>query len=199
MVYTVTGTANNCKSSQSASVTVMTISSSFIPSPDSGHAPLQVQFVNTSSGGSSYAWNYGNGLTQTTSQISDPAATTYTTPGTYTVVLMASNASLGCTAYDTLKVYVSQSYAIVIPNVFTPNGDNVNDTFFIKSSGVSTLSCEIYDRWGLKIYSWQGVNGFWDGSEKGGKAVDGTYYYVIQVTDVSNQNHKYDGFIQLLK
>ena len=198
MLYTVTGTdANNCHSQAVSIVATSTLQASFIPTPDAGNAPLNVQFTNTSNGGTSYVWIYGNGLNQNTINLTDTSGTVYNTPGTYTVTLTASNA-LGCTATYTTTISVLQSYSITIPNVFSPNGDNVNDNFEIKATGIKSLTCDIYDRWGLKLYTFNGLSG-WDGTGKGGKEVDGTYFYVIQATDIKGDNHKYNGFIQLIR
>lgn len=97
-----------------------------------------------------------------------------------------------------ITVIPCATYTITIPNVFSPNTDNINDNFEIKGTGITNLSCDIYDRWGLKLYSFSGLGG-WDGTGKGGKEPDGTYFYVILVTDIKGDNHKYNGFIQLIR
>ena len=46
----------------------------------------------------------------------------------------------------------------------------------------------IYDRWGLKMYEWDGINGSWDGNSKTGTVPDGTYFYIINYTDLRDKS-----------
>jgi trimeric autotransporter adhesin len=88
---------------------------------------------------------------------------------------------------------------VIIPNVFTPNGDGNNEVFKINSSGLKTLNCAIFDRWGLKMYEWDGINGYWDGNAKSGPAPDGTYFYIINYTDQLDKTTTEKGFLNLFK
>lgn len=73
---------------------------------------------------------------------------------------------------------------ITIPNVFTPNGDGVNDHFFIDNLiNYPYSQLEIYNRWGKKVYSTNNYQNDWDG--KG--IADGTYYYVLTLMKVAQQ------------
>jgi gliding motility-associated-like protein len=171
--------------------------------PETGIAPLNVQFTNLSTNANSYIWNYGNGNSQTTISLTDTTTkTTYTTGGTYLVILTASNTQGGntCTDKDTLTIIVTEGYSIIIPNIFTPNGDAINDNFMVKTEGVSSLNILIYDRWGLKMFESGSITGAWDGKTAGGKEVpDDTYFYIINATDNKGKNNEYKGFITLLK
>ena len=78
----------------------------------------------------------------------------------------------------------------MIPNVFTPNDDGVNDVFKVKSIGLKTLDGEFYDRWGLKLYEWHTVEGGWDGRSASGVLVpDGTYYYILSATGLDGKQY----------
>ena len=71
-----------------------------------------------------------------------------------------------------------------IPNVFTPDGDGINDYFMVNSTSLRTLNVEIYSRSGLLVYSffgegqrlaeWQGWDGNINNSSR--KATPGVYY-----------------------
>jgi len=105
--------------------------------------------------------------------------------------------SNGCQGRDSVLVYSAECVKQkLIPNVFTPDGDGVNDHFYIPgvcSSEDYTL--EIYDRWGLKIFTTSYRQHRWDGRTMAGKdAPDGTYYYIITVFEKS-----YKGFVQLIR
>ena len=84
------------------------------------------------------------------------------------------------------------STQLIIPNVFTPNGDNKNDLFILN---FSYEKVEIFNRWGNKMFESVNNDSYWDGRTNSGlKAPDGTYYYVI-----STKEETYKGFIQLLR
>ena len=89
---------------------------------------------------------------------------------------------------------------IIIPNIFTPNNDNTNDTFLIRGSNLSNFTCKIYDRWGLLVYQWFDINSGWNGKDKSGAvSTDGTYYHVVSYTDNTGKTITKNGFFQLLR
>ena len=67
--------------------------------------------------------------------------------------------------------------AITIPNIFTPNGDAVNETFAIEGLEVySNVQLWVYNRWGNTVYENQDYqNGTWRADDLS----DGTYWYVL--------------------
>jgi len=62
-----------------------------------------------------------------------------------------------------------------VPNVFTPNGDGLNDIFYFHNAGNKKLHTKIFNRWGTEVASWEGNIG-WDA--KG--LSDGVYYYIVE-------------------
>ena len=75
-----------------------------------------------------------------------------------------------------------------IPNTFTPNGDGVNDVWNIKSlSDYPECTVAIYSRYGSLIYQSTGYPAPWDGTINGGAVPVGTYYYIINLQNGSNQ------------
>jgi gliding motility-associated-like protein len=155
--------------------------------------PVQTTTVNA------YSWNFEDPAAVNAGSTQQSPMYTYSGAGTYCPRLTVTNTATGCVESTTICLDVLTGISMVIPNVFSPNGDGINDVFSIKATGFTSLNCDIFDRWGLKLYSFTGENGYWDGSEKTGKAVDGTYFYVIQTTDIKGEDHKYNGFIQLIK
>jgi gliding motility-associated-like protein len=70
---------------------------------------------------------------------------------------------------------------ILIPNVFTPNGDGENDFFTVSGTNLASVECDIFNRWGQKMFSWTNIKGFWDGRTlSGSEAPDGTYFYMVR-------------------
>ncbi len=147
---------------------------------------------NTSTNATSIVWTWCNG-TSTDEQITIPLSDT----GSCCVNLLASNTT--CTSSVTRCFTVVNEATITIPNVFTPNGDNKNDIFKFTTIGIKDLSCGIYDRWGLKLYEWNGINGGWDGSVKSGTAPDGTYFYILNYTDQKGESKTEKGFLSLFR
>lgn len=90
--------------------------------------------------------------------------------------------SEGC--LDTLDYRLSGTEAtqraLFIPNVFTPNGDGINDVFRITGSEACVQELFIYDRWGRELYRTSTAPFVWDGRLRGGElAAEGAYVYVI--------------------
>lgn len=114
--------------------------------------------------------------------------------GSYTVLVRDF---FNCTKQSIVTIPECPKDSIHIPNVFTPNGDGINDVFKIYNVGYNSLHCEIYNRWGKKLYEWDDVNGSWNGKINNTTGVDGVYFYIykaIKFDDTVNENK---GFFHL--
>ena len=186
--------ANGCPAlSGTITVNVNAIAASFSGMTNTvATVGTNLTLTNTSSGATSVGWKYCNGGISNSSTITIPLNTI----GNCCVTLIASNAS--CTDSVTKCINVVSEASIKIPNVFTPNGDNVNDVFTIISSGLKSLHCTIFDRWGLKLYEWDGISGGWDGHTRSGiKTSSGTYFYVVEYTDQLDVVKSDKGFLNM--
>jgi len=77
-----------------------------------------------------------------------------------------------------------------LPNVFTPNGDNINEEYLpVFSSQINKFSMHIYDRWGSLIYRTESLIP-WDGTHKGREATAGVYYCVIEYSCMNEPEKK---------
>jgi gliding motility-associated-like protein len=91
----------------------------------------------------------------------------------------------------------------MIPNVFTPNGDDVNDVFGVidlnESCKFSGFELVIYNRWGEKV--WEGINQEkpWDGKSNGNLLPSGTYFWKLNMTDQFNKKVTESGTVTLLE
>ena len=110
--------------------------------------------------------------------IANPSQTT-----TYT--LIASNGQ--CIAKDEVVVTVDCS-SIYIPNVFTPNGDGLNDFFQIIARGVKTFRLEIYNRWGELLFESDDPEKVWNGGKQEYYAPDGVYFWTLVALDYQGKS-----------
>ncbi|MCW3072317.1 MAG: hypothetical protein JWO44_2207 [Bacteroidetes bacterium] len=200
-VYTLTITDGNGCVTMIGGGSAFTVTStsgvmaSFTATPSTGEKPLPVSFTNTSTGGVNYLWQFPNGSTDT----SFNSSYIFTQLGTNSVCLIADN-GVGCidTACTTIDVFINSVF--VIPNVFTPNGDNVNDIFTVKNVGLETMDAEIYNRWGQKEYEWHTTNGGWDGRTAAGVLVpDGTYFFIISAKGYDGKEYFEKGSFELIR
>ena len=155
-------------------------------------AMLTVRFLNLSQNGATYDWTYldtvGGILEQeTTYDLETITEFTYEAADKYYYPFMISSSEENCT--DTFRleeaIHVVPSQ-LVIPNVFSPNGDGINDYFVFKHQSLEFCKLTIVDRNGKvvykrkieDIYSWDG----WDGNlhDSNRKAPEGQYYFVVE-------------------
>jgi len=115
----------------------------------------------------------------------------FTTPVIY--VLLSADESI--TSYCTVMVTLEQS--LDAANFFSPNGDQINDTWMIRNPELYD-NCEftIYDSMGNKVFHQTGYNNDWEGKYRDRELPDGTYYYIIKCDDTKLS---YKGSITLLR
>jgi gliding motility-associated-like protein len=120
-------------------------------------------------------------------------------PGEYDLKLVCENAE-GCKDSSELKFLVlTDVVELVIPNVFSPNKDGINDLFNFKTQGILTMSGIIYNRWGQIVYEWQGLNAYWDGMLNGKEVPEGVYFYIVETSDIFNDTSENKGTITLIR
>ena len=108
----------------------------------------------------------------------------------------------GCLYEDSLLITVVEKETFFIPNVFTPNGDQINDVILIVSNlpGDRLISFEIFDRWGSMLFSQYGNPPFqWDGKSKEEEAQSGVYVYKLLWKDLEGNMVAKVGDITLLR
>ncbi len=77
--------------------------------------------------------------------------------------------------------------ALNVPNVFSPNGDEINDYFEVTTDGTTVYEFTVFTRSGTRIYHSLSTRIFWDGKSIGGEDLsEGIYYYVIEETGDSD-------------
>ena len=196
--YLVTVTdSNHCTTSVLSTINTQNIlNAQAFAVPTNSFVNQGVQFNYSGTSGVLYSWDFGDG---TTSSIENPTHG-YSNEGTYLVKLVVSSGIPNfCKDSTTLSIQVFVPSFVEIPNIFTPNNDNFNDVFSVKSAGLATEEMYIYNRWGNLIYHWSNVGGKWDGRNGSQDLEDGTYFYVFKAKGNDDKNYNLNGTIMLLK
>ena len=168
--------ANNCLYTTSANISAsQSVNASFTATPMIGASPSLVSFTNNSTTGNNidYYWYFGN--TNDTSAF-EPVDQLYNESGLYSVTLVVSNGNPLCNDTATIILKVEDKPYIIVPNIFTPNGDAINDLFLINSYGYTNLEIFIYNRWGTLITNYNPTQKSWDGSGES----EGTYFFILK-------------------
>lgn len=111
----------------------------------------------------------------------------------------------GCPFQKTYRVFISMPGVIAIPNVFSPNGDGINDQFVLNASQpIQALEhFRVFDRWGSLLFELRGGEGteieLWDGRSRGVFVNPGVYVYSLRLIDISGQIQERAGSITVLR
>lgn len=148
----------------------------------------------SATGGEVYEWtpSYGLSCTNCSSPIASPTTTTI-----YTVKTIDAN---GCDATSLIEVKVLGK-EIVVSNIFTPNGDHINDVLQFKITGYAAVSLRIYNRWGEMVFITDDPETMWDGriQQTGDPATEGTYYYTVKTEDAGQITDQQSGYLTLVR
>ncbi len=98
------------------------------------------------------------------------------------------NAGLVVSAFGMCSDTSFQTFTIknevFLPNIFTPNGDGINDVFYAQTDGTKTYELTIFSRYGSVVYTITAQKVWWDGRTSAGEeASQGTYFYVLKEID----------------
>jgi len=124
-----------------------------------------------------------------------------TTEGVYWVVVTDNN---GCQASDSVLLHQCE-LLLLMPNVFTPDGDGLNDEFGPKyrSDVDITFQMYIFNKWGEQLFSTSDINKGWDGTYKGVLCAEDLYTWTITFSTPGNykflQKSPQSGNVMLLK
>lgn len=133
-----------------------------------------------------YIWNDGSTLPYTMPQ----------SPGTYSVEININD----CKILDTFQITNNCISTLEMPNVFTPNGDDVNDFYEpLIQENIDLDNFKIINRWGNLIYQ-NSDNISWDGkSNSGNYVIEGVYYWIVEYKDTKDEAKSKHGFLHIIK
>ncbi len=155
---------------------------------------LFVTFTPKSSKYNSYSWDFGDGEYSTDVKPKHE----YNSVGTYETKLIVVDTN-GCVDSSESEIKIFSTSTLYVPNSFSPNNDGINDFFKISTTNIDKLYVQIFDRWGLKIYEWKGVDGYWDGKVNGNKVQSDTYICKIIAVDSVGKSEQLIKSITIIK
>ncbi len=145
-----------------------------------GSAPLDILFTANANTpvAQYYRWKILKGTDLIAQRTDEQHRYVFDDFGEYRVLLWVSNDK--CES-DSIEIQVSVSTSqLMVPNVFTPNGDGLNDEFRVMYRSIIEFDCWVYNRWGKLVYHWSDPAKGWDGTINGRPAAEGAYYYIIR-------------------
>ena len=132
----------------------------------------------------------------------------YTDPGCYEPYLIVRNRDIPeCrdTAYLDACVFVDKESSLEVPNIFSPNGDGINDYFQVAAQSLKEGSFhgKILNRYGRVVFEWENCDdedAGWDGKLNGSTlATPGVYYYIIEAVGLDDVEYNLQGALHLVK
>lgn len=135
-------------------------------------------------GNYSFVWAFASDTLYT----GNPAAFEPDESGVYDVIAIDACGNIG-TADFFLEM---EGCEITIPNVFTPNGDGVNDVFHIINIEKRESVVQIYNRWGQQVFEGENYQNDWNADN----VSDGTYYYIVTL---DNGEEQYEGVVTIIR
>jgi len=115
---------------------------------------------------------------------------------TYTLTITDTNT---CVTSDTARIFIKPKKIFYIPNIFSPNGDGINDVLFANIKGIKKLTFRLYNRWGEKVFETDTPLLGWDGIYESKEAEPGVYVYDIYAIWWDNETVKEKGSVTLVR
>jgi gliding motility-associated-like protein len=107
-----------------------------------------------------------------------------------------------CGNSDTISLKVISceiTPVIYIPNIFSPNGDGINDILYVHGQGIESMTLIIYDRWGEKVFESTDPAYGWDGSFRNKQVDSGVFVYFLKAHLITGEDIKYKGNITVVR
>ncbi|HBS85489.1 MAG TPA: hypothetical protein DEA97_02975 [Bacteroidales bacterium] len=111
--------------------------------------------------------------------------------GDYKIHLEVESRETCVDQIDYMYIKILGGSIVEVPNIFTPNGDGINDFFHVNTKAIKSFEGTIVNRWGETLYQWNdwnSPNSGWDGKINEGSvsASPGVYYYIITAVGIDN-------------
>lgn len=199
-IYSFTSSSNCGSCADSIVVQFSNLTTFFTASITQGSLGEIVDFTNLTAGADQFAWYVDGQLIAN----SDDFIHQFNEQGVYIVTLQATNSITGCVGSYSIQITIMDDFEIKIPNIFSPNGDDSNDTFGIWVNQELPITALIINRWGNTMKTLEsltnntGYTKIWDGYVDGKAATEGVYFYKI-IIHFTNESVEYHGHLQLVQ
>ena len=201
--YTVTLIIRDSKTNRALGSTKETITVNPTPTIDFTWDQQNVvipslDFINLSEASANWEWKVNGQL------VSDQAQMAYTfrEKGTYHINLSATNA-LGCSNAVKKQVEIDDDYNLLAPTAFSPNGDNLNETFIPSALKImeTVFTMNIYNQNGELIYTTKNISQPWDGSNQNDNSIvqDGAYIWMVTLKNSNGLMETYKGQVMVVR
>ena len=167
----------------------------------------EVTFVNSTNYdnvGKRCEWHFGDG--EVVKDCNELVQHTYVEPGCYEPYLVVMNRDIPeCrdTAFLDECVFVDKESKLEVPNIFSPNGDGINDYFQVNAQTLKSFHGKILNRYGRVVFEWtdwENEDAGWDGRMNGStKATPGVYYYIIEAEGYDGAQYPLEGALHLVR
>jgi gliding motility-associated-like protein len=173
---------NNCASSHSVMITVLTSpKANFSYQPQNPVENLEsVIFTNTSEGEGINQWTWYFSDNENKISARD-CKFLFREAGSYPVALVIKN-NYDCADTILRVINVETDFNLFVPNVFSPNDDDLNEVFMPVARGVKLYHLSVFDRWGNEVFESSEVSLGWDGTYNGAPCKADTYAWKINAT-----------------
>jgi gliding motility-associated-like protein len=159
----------------------------------------EVQFL-TNTNAQYYFWDFGDG---TTSTYKNPKHIFPDKPGEYIIDLTVSSMLNKCGVTVTRSILMPEPVIYFIPNTFTPNGDEINNTFqpvFTYGYDAQNYSFYIYNRWGELMFESHDPKIGWDGTFGDNFVQNDTYIWKLEFKEKIKENkHVQTGHVNVMR
>jgi gliding motility-associated-like protein len=181
---------NNCSSSLTTNVTV-----NALPIANAGKDSTVIKGKSiklNGSGGIHFLWESNDYLD--CDNCHDPIST----PDKAISYVLSVTDSNGCMSTDTINITVDFFSNIYIPSAFSPNGDGINDVFYVRGLNISDIQLMIFDRWGNLVFETTDQSIGWNGYYRGTLFVPEVFMYVLTGKDPEGKKINFKGNITLV-
>ncbi len=179
-----------------------------IPDANFNHSPdpvyiydAEVQLTNYTVNGDTYQWYIESGTPSYSELKHLKTIFPDGLEGNYEVILIATS-EFGCIDTTSQIVIVYPELVFYVPNSFTPDGDEYNQSWGIYIEGIDVYNFELllYNRWGEIIWESHDPSAKWDGSYNGRPVEIGTYTWTIKTKDVLNDEiYDFNGHVNVIR
>lgn len=188
--YRVIRTEGACADTAQRTISVKPLPNVAISGPTSLFQGQSIQLKAT--GAKSYAWSPAIGLSCVSCDqpMASPAQD---------IIYCVTGGDNGCIDTACIPIEVRPECKLFLPNIFTPNGDNINEEWCPITNCIQIIATQIFDRWGSVVYQSNENNPCWDGRSKGQDLTSAVYIFLIEAVDENGLKFVRKGDLTLIK